>query len=102
VDVEGFESEVFAGAVNTLKQPRLRAMIVERNNSGTRYHFDEESLHYQIRESGFIPCRYDPFARKLTQVGDQTLGNIIYVRNRAATNACLHAATAFKLGRLTV
>jgi FkbM family methyltransferase len=102
IDVEGFESEVFAGAINTLRQPRLRAIIVERNNSGTRYHFDEESLHRKIRESGFIPCRYDPFSRTLTQVDDQTLGNIIYVRNIAANNTRLQEAPAFRLGSLTV
>jgi FkbM family methyltransferase len=102
VDVEGFECEVFAGATNLLRQPRLRAIIVERNNCGTRYNFDENRLHRQIRESGFVPCRYDPFARQLARIGDQALGNIIYVRDIAATNACLQTAAAFKLGDLTV
>jgi FkbM family methyltransferase len=39
VDVEGFETEVFAGAANTLRDPKLKAIIVERNNLGARYGF---------------------------------------------------------------
>jgi len=37
----------------------------------------------QIRQCGFIPCRYDPFARRLSQVENETLGNIIYVRDHS-------------------
>jgi FkbM family methyltransferase len=102
VDVEGFESEVFAGATSTLKQSRLGAIIVEHNNSGTRYGFDENDLHARIRQCGFIPCRYEPFARKLTQVEAQACGNIIYVRDVITANASLRTAPAFKLGDLIV
>jgi FkbM family methyltransferase len=102
VDVEGFETEVFAGAANTLKQPELRAIIVERNNIGTRYGFNEELLHCEIRQCGFIPCNYEPFARRLVQVGEQAVGNIIYTRDVAAANASLQTALAFKLGDLSV
>ena len=102
VDVEGFETEVFAGAVNTLKQPELRAIIVERNNIGTRYGFNEDLLHREIRQCGFVPCNYEPFARRLVQVGELAFGNIIYTRNVAAANASLRTALAFKLGDLSV
>jgi FkbM family methyltransferase len=102
VDTEGFETGVFSGATNLLRQPRLRAMIVERGNNGVRYGFDEAVLHRQIRQCGFIPCRYDPFARRLFQVENETLGNIIYVRDIPATDAVLRAAPAFKLNDLSV
>ncbi|HUA38931.1 MAG TPA: FkbM family methyltransferase [Candidatus Sulfopaludibacter sp.] len=102
VDVEGFEPEVFAGGTDTLRRPQLRGIIMERNNSGTRYGFDEEGLHAQIREQGFVPCRYEPLARKLTQITEQIGGNVIYIRDWAAANARLQAAPAFKLGDLTV
>jgi FkbM family methyltransferase len=102
VDTEGFETEVFSGATNLLRRPRLRAMIVERGNSGVRYGFDEAALHRQIRQCGFIPCHYDPFARRLSRVENEALGNIIYVRDIPGTDAVLRAAPAFKLDDLSV
>ena len=102
VDTEGFETEVFSGATNLLKRPRLRAMIVERCNNGVRYGFDEAVLHLQIRQCGFIPCRYDPFARRLSRVENEALGNIIYVRDIPDTDAVLRAAPVFKLDDLSV
>jgi hypothetical protein len=102
VDTEGFETEVFSGATNLLRRPRLRAMIVERGNSGVRYGFDEAALHLQIRQCGFIPCHYDPFARRLSRVENEVLGNIIYVRDIPGTDAVLRAAPAFKLDDLSV
>jgi hypothetical protein len=102
VDTEGFETEVFSGATNLLRRPQLRAMIVERSSNGVRYGFDEAVLHLQIRQCGFIPCRYDPFARRLSRIENDALGNIIYVRDIPGTDAVLRAAPAFKLGDLSV
>jgi FkbM family methyltransferase len=102
VDTEGFETEVFSGATNLLQRPQLRAMIVERSDSGKRYGFDEAALHRQIRQCGFIPCRYDPFARRLSRVENEVLGNIIYVRDIPGTDVVLRAAPAFKLDDLSV
>src|SRR5665213_47911 len=95
VDVEGFETEVFAGAANTLRNPKLKAIIVERDNLGARYGFDEESLHREICECDFIGCNYEPFKRRLFEVGGGTRGNIIYVRNLVAANERLSAAPPF-------
>jgi FkbM family methyltransferase len=102
VDTEGFEAEVFSGATNLLRRPRLRAMIVERSNSGMRYGLDEAALHLQIRQCGFTPCRYDPFTRRLSRLENEELGNIIYVRDIPGTDAVLRAAPAFKLDDLRV
>ncbi len=102
VDVEGFESEVFAGATDTLRRPQLRGIIVERTDSGTRYGFNEHDLHAQIRQQGFVPCRYEPFARKLIQIEEHIGGNIIYIRDLVEANARLRTGPAFKLGDLTV
>ncbi len=100
VDVEGFETEVFAGAANTLRDPKLKAIIVERNNLGARYGFDEGPLHREIRQCGFTGCNYEPFKRRLFEVGDAARENIIYVRNLAAANDRLSTARPFTLGDL--
>jgi len=102
VDVEGFESEVFAGASQTLQNPRLQAMIVECNESGGRYGFDEEALHRQIRGLGFQPCRYEPFTRRITSADRQAGGNIIYLRNLEAAAARVKKAAPFQLDDLRV
>lgn len=102
VDVEGFETEVFAGATGTLRQSRLQAVIVERNNLGARYGFNEENLHQEIRKNGFTPCNYRPFSRELIRVSNETTGNIIYVRDVAAANVRLRTAPPLMLGDLSV
>ncbi len=68
VDVEGFETEVFAGGLLTLARPTLQALIVELNGSGARYGFDEAALQRQLESFGFLPCTYDPFARRLMPI----------------------------------
>ena len=60
IDVEGFETEVLAGAAATFASPSLHAVIMELNGSGTRYGFDEDKLHHHMQAIGFHPCRYDP------------------------------------------
>jgi FkbM family methyltransferase len=101
VDVEGFETEVFAGADNTLQNPKLKAIIVERNNLGSRYGFDEEPLHRRIQQCGFISCNYEPFKRRLFEVENSVCGNIIYVRDLAGANERLRTAKPFTLDDLS-
>jgi FkbM family methyltransferase len=102
IDVEGFETEVFAGGANTLKNQKLQAMIVERNDSGNRYGFDEKALHQEIRNHGFKPFHYDAFKRALKPISDQYTGTIIYVRDFEAASARLKNAPPFHLDDLHV
>ena len=102
VDVEGFETEVFAGATNTLRLPGLSAIVMEKNDLGSRYGFDEDRLHREIRDCGFVPCKYEPFARRLISTSVQAPSNIIYTRDVAAANERLRTAPPFTLDDLTV
>lgn len=52
-DVEGFESEVFDGAVELLNQDSLKVLIVEMKDHGARYGFDEAALFRRILDLGF-------------------------------------------------
>lgn len=99
VDVEGFEVEVFAAAQQILKQPQLRAMIVERSGISSRYGFDEEPLHRQFRELGFTPCTYDGLTRELQTLPPQAQGNIIYVRDVASAQALVRKAPTISYGK---
>jgi len=93
VDVEGFETEVFAGAQATLANPTLRALIVELNGSGDRYGFDESALRRQIESFGFRPYVYEPFARRLVPMeGKSGEGNTLYLRDVAEVQGRLREA----------
>jgi FkbM family methyltransferase len=102
IDVEGFEKEVIAGAGNTLKNPCLQAMIMERTGNARRFGGDESKLHEQVRSLSFIPCAYSPFARSLRRVPDTAEGNIIYVRDMAGAGERLRLAPAWHFAGLTV
>jgi FkbM family methyltransferase len=96
IDVEGFETEVIAGATRTLADPTLQAMILERGALGNRYGFDEDSLHQGIRELGFRPCAYSALDRALSSLPPDAHGNIIYVRNFDSAQERLRTAPKFR------
>jgi len=96
MDVEGFETEVFAGAAKLLADPALEAMIVERGGSGERYGHDEGALHERIRAAGFVPCAYSALKRDLTRTSAEGVGNVIYVRRLEEVQKRVRTATAFR------
>jgi FkbM family methyltransferase len=95
IDTEGYESEVLAGAAATLRHPTLIAVIMEANESGHRYGFDESEIQRLMHDFGFETTKYSPFERTLvtsTHCGRD--GNIIYVRNRQAVEHRIKTAPA--------
>lgn len=102
IDVEGFETEVLAGAPQLLHHPSLRAMIVERSHNGTRYGFDEGRLHSTIREAGFAPCSYDPLTRAFSPLADGAVGNIIYLRSTEEAAKVVREAPQFRVANCTI
>jgi FkbM family methyltransferase len=83
IDVEGFETNVIAGADKVLSRPSLLAVIMELNGSGDRYGFDESSLHETMLSFGFKTYIYSPFGRQLVSLNEKrsNSGNTLYVRN---------------------
>ena len=102
IDVEGFETQVFAGAKKMLHQPSLQAMIVEKSGNGEIYGFDENALHREIRETGFFPCSYSPFQRSLCLISTAVSGNIIYVRNIETAQQRLRQSAPFRTVGISV
>ena len=99
IDVEGFESEVIAGAGNLLENPSLQFLIIERAGSGSDYSVDENKLHARIRALGFQPTAYDFKARQLIRLKDEDIGNIIYVRDWKFAAARLATGKGAELDR---
>lgn len=81
IDVEGFETEVLNGADQILSNSILKAIIIELNGSGGRYHYDEDLIHEKLINHDFLPYAYDPFTRKLTKLSTYGQFNTIYIRD---------------------
>lgn len=99
IDVEGYETSVLGGAVHTLKNPSLRAIIMELNGSGNRYGYDESKLLNLMLEAGFKTFTYDPFSRALRSLGgrNQQEGNTLFIRDEAWVRERLVHAPKFKI-----
>lgn len=97
IDVEGFETNVIAGAERVLSRPSLCAVIMELNGSGERYGFDENQLHEHMLEYGFKTFRYLPFERRLVALNGKNAhsGNTLYIRNEEETSLRLARAPKF-------
>lgn len=103
IDVEGYETEVFAGAKATLARPELRAVIVELNGSGRRYGFDDADLKHRIEAAGFHSYTYEPYGRALRpSSGKSTEGNTLYIRDAAEVETRVRGARAVKVFGVTI
>ncbi len=102
IDVEGFETEVLRGMVNTLQQPSLKAIIIELNGSGARYGFNEEQIHQTLLLNNFKPHQYNPFERELSMLSSFGNYNTIYCRDIEFINQRVHTARAFKIMSETI
>jgi len=97
IDVEGFETDVVKGGEKTFSDPRLQAVIMELNGSGSKYGYDEDKLHNRMISFGFGSYIYEPFTRKLIDTGGHYTGtgNTLYIRDRANIQLELSAAKQY-------
>jgi FkbM family methyltransferase len=78
IDVEGAESEVFAGAERLLHEAPPAAIIVELSGP------DHVALQARLAAQGYTACRYLPFERRLVpRSGTAQGGNLLLLRNLA-------------------
>jgi hypothetical protein len=103
VDVEGFETAVFAGAQATLANPTLQALIVELNGSGARYGFDEAALRQQFESFGFRPYAYELFTRRLLPTDARNAeGNALYLRDAGEVQTRVRKAPTVQVTGVTL
>jgi FkbM family methyltransferase len=81
IDVEGFETEVITGMKQTLKNQKLKAIIIELNGSGGRYGYDEINIHKTLLAEGFETYIYDPFKRECSRAISYGMHNTLYLRS---------------------
>ncbi len=99
IDVEGFETDVIAGARETLANPGLRAIVIELNGNGSRYGYNDADIHADLLGFGFEPVIYAPFQRSLERLDGMNpkRGNTIYVRDIEEIRARLRDAASFEV-----
>jgi FkbM family methyltransferase len=89
VDVEGFETEVLAGAKSLLAQPSLRALCLETL---------EPSVEAELARLGFERRFYDPHRRMLTMTaGPVPSANALLIRDVGFVEARVRSAAAVRV-----
>jgi FkbM family methyltransferase len=68
IDVEGYEKYALDGASKTLQNENVKVIILELNQSGLKYGFDDSIIYKTILGYGFRPFSYNPVHRKLIQL----------------------------------
>ena len=68
IDVEGYEKYALEGATKTLQNANLKVVVLELNQSGLKYGFNDEVIYKTILEYGFKPFSYDQITRKLVKL----------------------------------
>jgi FkbM family methyltransferase len=97
IDVEGFETEVLAGARRLLGDPALKAIIIELNGSGARYGYDDQKIHQMLIDRGFETFSYAVRERQLQPTDSFGSANAIYVRDREFVVERVSTASPFSV-----
>lgn len=80
VDVEGYETEVMAGAQGLLADGRLIGVIIEINGSGNAFGHSDQQIIDQLHDVGLTEVSYDPISRELRE-GTTTEQTRIFIRD---------------------
>ncbi|HQD09004.1 MAG TPA: FkbM family methyltransferase [Flavihumibacter sp.] len=103
IDVEGYETEVINGAEELLRDPRLKAIIIELNGSGLHFGFDESLIKEKIESNGFDLFYYNPFKRELTkEAPSYEWGNALYVRDLETIKKRVEESKPIKVLNFTI
>ncbi len=81
IDVEGYETEVINGMATSLLNENLKVIIIELNGLGKRYGYDDNKIHAKLLSFGFVPYKYSPLDRKLSQLTIYGSMNTIYIKD---------------------
>lgn len=103
IDVEGFETPVIEGALETLQKESLHSVVIELGGSGALYGYDEQVLFERLLSLGFRAYDYEPMTRQLRELDgashstDETHDNVLFIRDRARVEALLRETPTPKL-----
>lgn len=83
IDVEGFESFVIDGGIKTITDSGCNVVIMELNQNGRKFGFDDNEIHKKMISYGFEGYVYDPFTRTLEEINlnQRVCEDVIYIKN---------------------
>ncbi|MCT0200804.1 FkbM family methyltransferase [Synechococcus sp. CS-1325] len=97
VDVEGFEPEVLRGATSALRNPELKAVLLEA---------DTPSLQRTMHDAGFSRFNYDLFDRSLEPASANSMPqeshNQLWIRDLAFVQDRCSTAPRVRIGNITL
>ena len=95
IDVEGYEDQAFAGALETLNNQTLSLIIIEGVSA---------ALHDKLTQAGFIKVFYNPYTREILSHPSASLnpGNNLYIRNQKIVNDKLAQSPAYFIHNMDV
>ena len=93
IDVEGYEAEVLAGAMETASRPELIAIITEQNDDSMKYGNGIPSVASFMTRYGFTAVTYDPW-QGLIRTKVKPSDNTLYIRDMAMAKAKQRVAEA--------
>lgn len=104
MDVEGYEKYVLEGGSQTIKNPNLKAMIVELNNSGSKYGVNDQEIYETIVSYGFLPYEYKPLDRELVALEsyNKKQFNTIFIRDLAFVKNRISESKKYRIWHLEV
>lgn len=83
IDVEGYEKFVLNGSTNTIKNEKLKAIIIEINDSNKFYGVENEEILEILISNNFYPYKYNPMKRELIKLDtyNKEQFNTIFIRD---------------------
>jgi len=99
IDVEGFESNVLAGAQSTISNTALKALVIEMGDSEI---VPNVNSHQWLETLGFHPYTYDPTTRQMQVLNKRHHHNTIYVRDLDFIKERITSSVNIKIWNLPV
>jgi FkbM family methyltransferase len=78
IDVEGFESQVLSGGMDTFSKANI--IQIELKGHGSRYGYDENEVHKSLKDLGFSAYKFCPndLTLSLSDISDE---NYLYIKD---------------------
>lgn len=85
IDVEGYEYNVLKGASEILSNSSLKYLLVEFNNSGSKFNLNDDDVFNLILQYDFIPVRYQADSKEVSVIEsyNQDKFNTLFIKKDA-------------------
>lgn len=86
IDVEGYEYNVIKGAKQVFSNSSLKYLLVEFNNSGGKFKFNDDDVYRMILDYDFIPINYNVDMKTISVINSYNVHkfNTLFIRKNLA------------------